>query len=111
VELREGLVTAPASSFGLSLDGRCVLQAIGDLPEDEREAFDLVLVQGISHTAAAQVLGVSGVTAKRRLNRGLRLPVERLADLRPGEGPPDSIRVHTGRMGVLWVSRSWHAAA
>jgi hypothetical protein len=28
---------------------------------------------------------------KRRLNRGLRLLAERLADLRPGEDPPDSI--------------------
>src|SRR5438552_729589 len=87
-ELREGLVPAPASSSGLSPDGRCVLQAIGDLPEDEREGIDLVLVQGITHAAAAQVLSVSGVMAKRRLSRGLRLPAERPADLRPGEDPP-----------------------
>jgi RNA polymerase sigma-70 factor (ECF subfamily) len=110
-ELCEGLVPSTATSSGLSLDGRCVLQAIGDLPEDDREAFDLVLVQGITHTAATQVLGVSGVTAKRRLNRGLRLLAEQLADLRPEEDPPDSIQVHTGGMGNLRVSQSWNAAA
>ena len=42
-ELREGLVPAPASSAsGLTPDGRRMLQAIGELPEDEREVFDLV---------------------------------------------------------------------
>jgi RNA polymerase sigma-70 factor (ECF subfamily) len=84
VELREGLVPAPASSgSGLTPDGRRMLAAIGDLPEDEREAFDLVRVQGMTHTEAAQILGVSAVTVKRRLNRGLRLLTEKLADLRP----------------------------
>ena len=68
-----------------------MLQAISELPEDEREAFDLVRVQGMTHMDAAQVLGVSAVTVKRRLNRGLRLLAERLADLRPEEDPPDSI--------------------
>ena len=91
-ELREGLVPAPASSAsGLTPDGRRMLQAIGELPEDEREAFDLVRVQGMSQTEAAQVLGVSVVTVKRRLNRGLRLLTEQLADLRLGANPPDSI--------------------
>src|SRR5271163_1991069 len=43
VELREGLVHAPASSdSGLTADGRRMLEAIGSLPEGEREAFDLV---------------------------------------------------------------------
>jgi RNA polymerase sigma-70 factor (ECF subfamily) len=92
VELREGLVPAPASSVsGLTPDGVRMLRAIGDLPEDEREAFDLVRVQGMSQTEAAQVLGVSVVTVKRRLNRGLRLLTERLSDLRPDEKPPDPI--------------------
>jgi RNA polymerase sigma-70 factor (ECF subfamily) len=92
VELCEGMVPAPASSLsGLTPAGRRMLEAIGELPEDEREAFDLVRVQGLTHTEAAQVLGVSAVTVKRRLNRGLRLLTEQLADLRPGEKPPDSI--------------------
>jgi RNA polymerase sigma-70 factor (ECF subfamily) len=84
VELREGLVPAPDSSgSGLTPDGRRMLEAIGDLPDDEREAFDLVRVQGMTQTEAAEVLGVAVVTVKRRLNRGLRLLTEKLGDLRP----------------------------
>ena len=45
----------------------------------------------MTQAEAAQVLGVSAVTVKRRLNRGLRLLTEQLADLRPGEKPPDAI--------------------
>jgi RNA polymerase sigma factor (sigma-70 family) len=92
VELREGLVPAPDSSgSGLTPNGRRMLEAIENLPEDEREVFGLVRVQGMSQTEAARVLGVSAVTVKRRLNRGLRLLTEKLADLRPSEEPPDSI--------------------
>ena len=90
--LREGLVPAPASSAsGLSPDGLRMLRAIEELPEEEREVFDLVRIQGMTQTEAAQLLGVSAVTVKRRLSRGLRLLTERLADLRPGENPSDSI--------------------
>ena len=45
----------------------------------------------MTQTEAARVLGVSAVTVKRRLSRGLRLLTEHLADLRPGEKPPDAI--------------------
>jgi RNA polymerase sigma-70 factor (ECF subfamily) len=92
VELHEGLVPAPASSgSGLTPEGRRMLEAIADLPEDEREAFDLVRVQGMAQAEAAQVLGVSAVTVKRRLNRGLRLLTEQLGDLGPDARPPDSV--------------------
>ena len=74
VELCEGLVPAPASSVsGLSPDGDRMLPAIGELPEDEREVFDLVWIDGMTQAEAAQVIGVSAVTVKRRLSRGLRL--------------------------------------
>src|SRR6202043_2567880 len=60
VELREGLVRAPASSAsGLSPDGLRMLRAIDELPEDEREVFDLVRIQGMTQAEAARVLGVS----------------------------------------------------
>ena len=68
-----------------------VLRAIGDLPEDEREVFGPVRVRWITKTVAAQLLGVSAVTVKRRLSLGLRLLTEQLVDLRPGEKPPDAI--------------------
>jgi RNA polymerase sigma-70 factor (ECF subfamily) len=92
LELREGLVPAPSSSgSGLTPDGRRMLEAIDSLPEEEREAFDLVRVQGMTQTEAAQLLGVAVVTVKRRLNRGLRMLTEKLSDLRPDETPPDSV--------------------
>jgi RNA polymerase sigma-70 factor (ECF subfamily) len=87
VELREGLVPAPVSSdTGLSSDSRRMLAAIADLPEDEREAFDLVRIQGLTQAEAGQVLGVSAATVNRRLNRGLHLLLGALDDLRPPEG-------------------------
>jgi RNA polymerase sigma-70 factor (ECF subfamily) len=73
-ELCEGLVPAPASgASGLSPDGRSILRAIGGLPEDEREFFDLVRLQGMTLSEAAHVLGVSAESVKRRLSLGLRL--------------------------------------
>ena len=51
----------------------------------------------MTHTEAAQVLGVSTVTVKRRLKRGLLLLTEQLADRRPCEEPPDSSSVQTDR--------------
>ena len=91
-ELCEGLVPAPASgASGLSPDGRSMLRAIGELPEDEREVFDLVRIQGMTQAEAAHVLGVSEETVTRRLSRGLRLLAEHLADLCPDEEPPDSV--------------------
>ena len=91
VELREGLAPAPASSdSSLSPEARNMLEAIGSLPDDEREAFDLVRIQGLTHTEAAEVLGVATKTVQRRLDRGLRLLTERLGDLSLGDTPSDS---------------------
>jgi RNA polymerase sigma-70 factor (ECF subfamily) len=89
VELREGLVPAPpGSDSGLSPDGRRILEAIESLPEGEREAFDLVKIQGMTHAEAGQVLGVSVRTVKRRVDRSLRLLTARLGDLGPDDTPP-----------------------
>jgi len=84
VELIEGVVPAPASSgSGLTPNGRRMLEAIDNLPEDEREAFCLVRIQGMTQTEVARILGVADSTVKRRLDRGLRLLTKQLADLRP----------------------------
>jgi RNA polymerase sigma-70 factor (ECF subfamily) len=86
VELREALVPSPPSSdTGLTPGSRRILAAIADLPQEEREAFDLVRIQGMTQAEAAGVLGVSAATVNRRLNRGLQLLLEALDDLRPSE--------------------------
>jgi RNA polymerase sigma factor (sigma-70 family) len=86
VELRDGLLPAPNSSdSGISPDGRRMLEAIDKLPEVEREVFDLVRIQGMTQPEAAQLLGISVATVKRRLNRSLQLLTEALSDLRPTE--------------------------
>jgi RNA polymerase sigma factor (sigma-70 family) len=87
LELREGLVPAPASSgSGLTPDARRILETIDGLPADEREAFDLVRIQGLTQGEAAEVLGMSAMTVRRRLNRAVVLLAERLKDLRPTGG-------------------------
>src|SRR5439155_20014572 len=59
VELRDGLVPAPASSdSGLSPGSRRMLAAIANLPEAEGEAFDLVRIQGLTQDEAVQLIGV-----------------------------------------------------
>ena len=54
-----------------------------DLPERDREVFDLVGLQGLTLAEAAGVVAVSEKTVQRRLNRARLLLAERLADLRP----------------------------
>ena len=79
-----GVAASPASTdSGLSLDARRMLEVIEGLPEDEREVFELVGIQGLTHAEAAAVAGVSQKTVQRRLNRARLLLAERLADLRP----------------------------
>jgi len=89
VELRESSVPAPAESSDsqLSPNIRRIMQAIESLPEEEREVFNLVRIQGMTQTEAATVLEVSAKTIQRRLNRGLMLLANRLGDLQPALPP------------------------
>lgn len=90
LELHEDLLPAiPSSGSALSPDGRRILQAIEDLPEDEREVFSLVRIQGLTQTEVAELLNVSSKTVQRRLNRGLLLLSQRLDDLRPDRPASD----------------------
>src|SRR3954451_11024143 len=87
--LAEELVPAAQSSGStLGPDGRRILEAIEGLPEDEREAFGLLRLQGLTQAEAAEILDVSCKTVRRRLNRALILLTQQLDDLRPGGEPP-----------------------
>jgi RNA polymerase sigma factor (sigma-70 family) len=54
------------------------------LPEDEREVFDLVWYQGLSHTDAAALLNVSARTVKRRWQAACLRLHEALGGAMPG---------------------------
>jgi RNA polymerase sigma-70 factor (ECF subfamily) len=88
--LAESGVAAPPSSSDscLSPDGRRMLSAIEGLPEAEREVFDMVRIQGLTHAEVAALVGVSEKTVQRRLNRARLLLAEQLADLRPPTPEP-----------------------
>jgi RNA polymerase sigma-70 factor (ECF subfamily) len=87
LELRESWVGAPTNP---SVDSGAqppsptlvrILSAIDDLPEDEREVFNLVRLQAMGVSEAARVVGVSAKTIQRRLKRSLVLLTERVGDL------------------------------
>src|SRR3954463_5024589 len=84
VELRESLVGAPAESNAsqLSINAGRILEAIESLPDEEREVFDLVRIQGMSQGEAAEVLAVSAKTVQRRLVRCLTMLTGKIGDLR-----------------------------
>jgi RNA polymerase sigma-70 factor (ECF subfamily) len=85
VELRESAVGEPLTmgTSQMSPNTLRMMEAIESLPEDERETFCLVRVQGMTQADAAAVLDVSVKTIQRRLNRSLLLLGEKLRDLQP----------------------------
>lgn len=78
-----------SSESGLSPNAARIFKAIDQLPQEEREVFDLVKIQGMSQAEAARILEVSAMTVMRRLNRGLRLLAATLADLCPNPDESD----------------------
>lgn len=64
---------------GLRADAQAVRDAIHALPEDQRYAVALVLVEGLSYAEAAQVLGVPAGTLTSRLVRGRQSLMQTLA--------------------------------
>ena len=84
-------VAGEAVRSQLSPDATRILDAIANLPEDERETFDLVRVQEMTQAEAADVIGVGVRTVQRRLNRALFLLAEALPDLRPASSGESSI--------------------
>jgi RNA polymerase sigma factor (sigma-70 family) len=93
LELNDRQPAAPAPTEGTTHSGEnpniCrILQAIECLPEDEREAFNLVRIQGMTHPEAADVLDVSTKTVQRRLNQCVVLLSAQLRDLKPSPSAP-----------------------
>jgi RNA polymerase sigma factor (sigma-70 family) len=86
VAINEAVVAAAPESTGslATPNTQRILEAIDRLPEEEREVFSLVRVQGLTHPEAAAILGVSSKTVQRRLNRGLILLTNKLGDLVAG---------------------------
>ncbi len=90
-ELVDGVAAAlDSSDTGLTPNARRMLEAIDNLPQEEREAFELVRIQALSQAEAGAVLGVSAPTVNRRLNRRLRYLLEALNDLSPDERGPSN---------------------
>jgi len=69
-ESAEAVADPFAPSLELRLEGEAIRQAIARLPEDQRLAVALVLVEGLSYAEAAKVMDVPTGTLTSRLGRG-----------------------------------------
>lgn len=84
VSLHSRVLAPPDSSDSqLSPIAQRLFRAIDELPEEEREAFALVRIQGMTMNEAADILGVSAKTVQRRVNRSVLLLSQTVGDLRP----------------------------
>jgi RNA polymerase sigma factor (sigma-70 family) len=84
-----GIASPETSGSQLSPNTVRILEAIEGLPDDDREVFDLVRIQGFTQIEAANVLGVSPKTVQRRLNHSLLQLTAKLSDLKPSLAPPE----------------------
>jgi RNA polymerase sigma-70 factor (ECF subfamily) len=82
----ERLADRTPSERGFNANARRILDALDSLEPDEREVFGLVRIQGLTHTEAAEVLGIATKTVQRRLNRGRVQLVTLLRDMEPQGG-------------------------
>lgn len=86
VPLSEAVAAQPESTASpIGPVARRIFQAIDELPDDEREVFGLIRIQGMTRAEAADVTGVSVKTVQRRLNRALLLLSNAVSDLRPAD--------------------------
>lgn len=91
LHLPDALIDSPESSASqLSPTALRLLEVIETLPDDEREVFSLVRIQGISQSEAAEMLSVTVRTIQRRLNRSLLILNAKLNDLNFATSPNNS---------------------
>jgi RNA polymerase sigma-70 factor (ECF subfamily) len=55
-------------------------EAVGRLPDEEREVFEMVFYEGLAKEEVARVLGVEARTVRRRWNRAKRRLTDELGD-------------------------------
>lgn len=78
-EATPSVADAGQAGEDLRADAMAVRDAIHRLPEDQRHAVALVLIEGLSYAEAAEVLGVPAGTLTSRLVRGRQSLVEVLS--------------------------------
>lgn len=89
VPIPEAFAAVPESSCSpISPVARRLFQAIEDLPDEEREVFCLIRIQGMTRNEAADILDISVKTVQRRVNRALLLLTQAVGDLRRDTPPP-----------------------
>jgi RNA polymerase sigma-70 factor (ECF subfamily) len=75
--------TPDTSASQLTPVARRMFEAIDELPQEEREVFELVKIQGMTQVEAAALLDVTDRTVLRRLNRAILILTQKLGDLGP----------------------------
>jgi RNA polymerase sigma-70 factor (ECF subfamily) len=78
-EMVEAGVGVEGEAARHSLDAEAVADAVARLPEDQRIAVALVLVEGLSYREAGEILGVPAGVLTTRLAHGRRALLDRLA--------------------------------
>lgn len=79
-DLTPGVADAAMAGEDLRADALAVRDAIRALPDDQRLAVALVLIDGLSYAEAAQVMGVPAGTLTSRLVRGRQTLIQTLAE-------------------------------
>lgn len=79
-EVTPNIADAAMAGEDLRADALAVREAIRALPDDQRLAVGLVLIDGLSYAEAAEVLGVPAGTLTSRLVRGRQTLIQTLAE-------------------------------
>lgn len=78
--LTPNVADAAMAGEELRADALAVREALHALPDDQRLAVALVLIDGLSYAEAAQVMGVPAGTLTSRLVRGRQALIQTLAE-------------------------------
>ena len=79
-EVTPNIADAAMAGEDLRADALAVRDAIRALPDDQRLAVGLVLIDGLSYAEAAEVMGVPAGTLTSRLVRGRQALIQTLAE-------------------------------